>query len=148
MVQSLTIELLFQISVWLSFIRTSKFTTFTSLNLSPIKPSKMNRKCKTLTLAEKLKVLTYIESLEKVGAKPNFTKIARDYGVHRSSISRVLKDKETLMKRNEDETQPSTSKRKRGFKQEQVDEALYLWLQQKLKQNARLNNARADRKSH
>ena len=86
----------------------------------------MNRKCKTLTLAEKLKILTYIETQQKVGAKPNFMKIASDYDVHRRSISRVLKEKETLMKRSEEETQPSTSKRKIGFKQEQVDEALYL----------------------
>ena len=147
MVQSLTIELLFQISVWLNFIPTSNFITITSLNLSPIKPENMNRKCKTLTLAEKLKILTYIETQQKVGAKPNFTKIASDYGVHRTSISRVLKEKETLMKRSEEETQPSTSKRKRGFKQEQVDEALYLWVQQKLKQHARLNNSQLTQKA-
>ena len=34
----------------------------------------------------------------------------------------MLKEKETMIKRYEEETQPSTSKRKRGFKQEQVDE--------------------------
>ena len=80
----------------------------------------MNRKCKNLTLDEKLKIIKRIESQEKVGAKPNLTRIAEDYGVHRSSISRILRDKETLIKRSDEETQPGKYKRKRTFKSEDV----------------------------
>ena len=54
--------------------------------------------------------------------------------------SRILRDKETLIKRSDEETQPGKYKRKRTFKSEDVDGALNLWVHQKLKQNARLNN--------
>ena len=50
----------------------------------------MNRKCKNLTLDEKLKIIKRIESQEKVGAKPNLTRIAEDYGVHGSTIKKNL----------------------------------------------------------
>ena len=76
----------------------------------PFYNTNMNRKCKTLTLGEKLKILKEIET-QQVGAKPNFTKIANDYGVHRTSISRLLKEKETLIKRSEEETQSTSGKR-------------------------------------
>ncbi len=69
--------------------------------------------CKTFTLDEKLKILKQIESQQQACAKPNFTKIADDYGVHRTSISQLVKEKATLIKRSEEETQLGTSKRKK-----------------------------------
>ena len=98
----------------------------------------MSRKCKNLTLDEKIKILKHMESLN---AKPNFTTIAHDYGVNRSTISRINKEKETLLKRSEENTQPGTYKRKRSYQNEEVDEALNLWVHQTFKQMYQLNNA-------
>ena len=94
---------------------------------------------KALTLHEKQKVIDIIEKAEQGGKKPNFAEIAKQFGSHRSTISVISKKRDTLKDRAKADTQSPSSKRFRPFKHDDVDEALYLWVKQKLDQDARLN---------
>ena len=94
---------------------------------------------KALTLHEKQKVIDIIEKAEQGGKKPNFAEIAKQFGSHRSTISVISKKRDTLKDRAKADIQSPSSKRFRPFKHDDVDEALYLWVKQKLDQDARLN---------
>ena len=94
---------------------------------------------KALTLHEKQKVIDIIEKAEQGGKKPNYAEIAKQFGSHRSTISVISKKRDTLKDRAKADTQSPSSKRFRPFKHDDVDEALYLWVKQKLDQDARLN---------
>ena len=54
-------------------------------------PSKRNTQ---LSLQDKRKIIETIEAREKVGAKPNFTQIARDFNTHRTTIGKIAKDRD------------------------------------------------------
>ena len=100
----------------------------------------MSSKIKTqLSLQDKRKIIETIEAREKVGAKPNFTQIARNFNTHKTKIGKIAKDRDIFKARQSFETQSHTSKRLRRFKHENVDEALHMWIKQKSKQDARLN---------
>ena len=100
----------------------------------------MSSKSKTqLRLQDKKKIIQIIEAREKVGGKPNFTQIARDFNTHRTTIGKIAKDRDIFKSRQTLETQSPTAKKFRPFKHENVDEALHMWLKQKSKQDARIN---------
>ena len=104
-------------------------------------PSSLKRKQTALTLFDKEKIIKIVEDQEKIGAKPNLTKIAEQFKTHRTTIGKIIQKKAELKARINNETQSPTSARYRGFKHEEVDESLNLWVRQKTKQDARLNNA-------
>ena len=91
---------------------------------------------KSITLQAKLDVIAEIEKEEMIG-KVNFVSIGKKFELDRSTVSRISKNRESL---KEQATSGLLSvKRKRTFKEEDVDAALFLWTKQKLEQNARLN---------
>ena len=84
----------------------------------------MSSKSKTqLSLQDKKKIIQIIEAREKVGGKPNFTQIARDFNTHRTKIGKIAKDRDIFKSRQTLETQSPTSKKFRPFKHENVEEA-------------------------
>lgn len=89
-----------------------------------------------LTLEKKMSILREIEDQEARG-KANFTEIGRKFDVFRTTVARIAKGRKEL---EEDSREGNLQqKRKRKFKEEEIDEALHQWVKQKLSQNARLN---------
>ena len=70
-----------------------------------------------LTLAKKLEILKSIEN----SPSPNFTEISKKFGVHRSTVSKISKNKDRLKEESKDAN--LNRKRKRAFKEENVDES-------------------------
>lgn len=87
----------------------------------------------TLSLKKKLEIIDGLQSTENM----NFAETARDYGVSRSQISRIWKNRLRLRSEAEEVNNHSV-KRKRSFKEEDVDRALKIWFDQKIHQNARI----------
>lgn len=85
---------------------------------------------------QKLAILDEILAQEKIG-KTNFTEIGKKFSVDRTTVARISKTRETL-KENISNGQ-LLQKRKRQFKEQDVDEALFSWVKAKLHQDARLN---------
>ena len=83
-----------------------------------------------LDLKTKLKV---IEDVEKCIGKPNFTTIGKAYKIDRRTVSRIFDQRERIKK--EAENGNLLKKRKRDFKEEEIDEALFLWYKCKLAQD-------------
>lgn len=88
----------------------------------------------TLTLESKLKVINELES----SGSQNFAETARKYGISRSAVSRLWKNREQVKKDGQECRNPSR-KRKRAVKEEDVESALKIWLEQKNEQHARIN---------
>ena len=70
-----------------------------------------------------------IEKAERSGGRANFTLIAKQLKTNRSTVSRISGKREEI-KNNARGVKP-TLKRHRPFKEQDVDEALYIWFQQK-----------------
>lgn len=87
--------------------------------------------------AKRLQILDDIIVQEKLGRKVNFTAIGKKFDVDRTTVARISKSRENL----QDVTTRGklTQKRKRPFKEEDVDAALEMWIKSKLEQDARLN---------
>lgn len=91
---------------------------------------------KNLNNKQRLEILTEILQQEKAG-KVNLTEIGRKFNTSRKTVARISEARESL----QDITQTGNlvQKRKRPFKEEDVDSALFLWVKAKLQQDARLN---------
>ena len=90
-----------------------------------------------LTIAKKLDIIEAIEKAEQFG-KANYTLIARELKTNRTTVSRISSNRQEI--RNSASGVKPSLKRHRAFKEQDVDAALYVWFQQKLQQNCRLNN--------
>ncbi|KAL3859266.1 hypothetical protein ACJMK2_009493 [Sinanodonta woodiana] len=82
-----------------------------------------SRKCKSLTLAQRLEVIKCVENNRTQAS------VALEFGVSQSVISRILKKKENIVKDWQNNSNPS-QKRKRGGKAKDVEEALLQWFAQ------------------
>jgi len=82
--------------------------------------SSSSRVLKTLSLSDRIDVLNRLDR------KESQVSIAKDYGVHPSQISRVLKQKDQLMQDWQNNSNPER-KRKRTGNAEDVEEALLRW---------------------
>ena len=84
----------------------------------------------TLTLGDKLKIIDELEA----SAVRNFAETGRKYKVSRPTISKLWKDRESV-KKDGLETGNKERKRKRPFKEEDVERGLKIWLDQKNEQH-------------
>ena len=91
---------------------------------------------KNLDNKQRLDILAEIKKQEAAG-KANFTEIGKKFNTSRKTVARISDSRETLKEAVQSEN--LSQKRKRDFKKEDVDEALYLWIKAKLQQDARLN---------
>ena len=82
--------------------------------------SASTNKRKALSLTERMDVVKRLDSNESQAS------IAKSYGVHPSSISRIMKQKEQILEDWQNNTNPDR-KRKRTGKAEDVEEALLRW---------------------
>ena len=88
----------------------------------------------TLTLGDKLKIIDELEG----SAVRNLAETGRKYKVSRPTISKLWKDRESV-KKDGLETENKERKRKRSFKEEDNEQGLKIWLDQKNEQHARVN---------
>ena len=79
------------------------------------------RVCKTLTLTERVEVIRKLEQ------KNSQSSIAQQFGVHQSAISRIQKNKESIIQEWQNNNSNPDRKRKRIRKSEDVEEALLNW---------------------
>ena len=86
--------------------------------------SPSSRAHKTLSLAERIDVIKRMED-----KKESQESVAKHYGVHRSQISRILKQKDQLLHDWQNNTNLDR-KRKRTGKAEDVEQALLRWFAQ------------------
>ncbi|NP_001128294.1 tigger transposable element derived 3 [Xenopus tropicalis] len=80
------------------------------------------KKRRDSTLAEKVKILELLQQ-----PKASQSSVARNLGLSQSTISRVMKNREEIMERWNQNENPAR-KRNRPFKHAKVDEALLEWL--------------------
>lgn len=99
-----------------------------------LKNENLSNKKVTLTLEQKLNILTEIEGSQV----HNFAETGRKHGVSRSAISKLWKNREELKKEG-NENENTDRKRKRTFKEEAAEKALKIWVDQKNEQHARVN---------
>ena len=77
---------------------------------------------KTLTLEEKIRVLDHAEKNPKVG----YRKLAELFGVRKTQIAALMKDKRTIRARYET-FRSANNKRLRDGKYQEINEAVYQW---------------------
>ena len=64
-----------------------------------------------LTLQDKKKIIDIIEARERVGAKPNFTQVAKEFNTHRTTIGKIANDMDIFKSRQTFETQSTITKK-------------------------------------
>lgn len=84
-----------------------------------------SRSRKDLTLKEKVDVIKRIQE-----ERLNFTQAAESYGISRSQVSRIHKNKENILHQYSQQKSNPSMKRKREGKSADVDEALFRWYEQ------------------
>ncbi|KAM4623094.1 tigger transposable element-derived protein 3-like [Discoglossus pictus] len=87
-----------------------------------VSPPQTYKKRRDSTLAEKVKILELLQQ-----PKASQTSVARNMGLSQSTISRVMKKRDEILERWNQNENPSR-KRNRPFKHAKVDEALLEWL--------------------
>ena len=70
------------------------------------------KKNHALTLFDKEKIIKFVEQQEMMGGKPNLTDVAKKFDCHRTTISKIIKNKEEYKSRIQYDTQSPTSTRK------------------------------------
>jgi predicted transcriptional regulator len=80
---------------------------------------------KNLNNKQRLEILTEILQQEKAG-KVNLTEIGRKFNTSRKTVARISESRESLQ--DIAKTGNLAQKRKRPFKEEDVDSALFLWI--------------------
>ena len=103
----------------------------------------VQHKRKDLTLEEKVKV---IKAYEEPGATQSSD--ASHFSINKSVVSRLMKKKDNLLLDFSQGKSKASRKRIRHGQEPQIKEALYLWLQQKLTQNARVSGPMLKKKAH
>ena len=83
---------------------------------------------KTLTSAQKLEVILAVDNR----GNQTLSQIASTYGIHRSTLSKIIQNKDSIISDNNENITDRKRKRKSDFPE--VDLALYEWLQDKRSQ--------------
>ena len=81
---------------------------------------------------QRLEVLEEIKTQERSG-KANFSEIGKKFNISRKTVARISESRENLQENVKSGN--LLQKRKRPFKEEDVDEALFLWVKAKLHQD-------------
>ncbi|XP_053549142.1 jerky protein homolog-like isoform X2 [Bombina bombina] len=90
--------------------------------MASVAPPQTFKKRRDSTLAEKVKILELLQQ-----PKASQSSVARNMGLSQSTISRVMKKRDEILERWNQNENPSR-KRNRPFKHAKVDEALLEWL--------------------
>ena len=91
------------------------------------------RKLNTLTLAQKVKLIDEVEQNPHLKKKD----IASKYGIPPNTLSTILKDKETILRRNASSIDPS-SKRLKPCSYPDVESALFKWFETHRNNNSKI----------
>ena len=87
-----------------------------------------------LSFNDKLKILDAVISQEKSGQRVNFTLIGKDFKVDRSTVSKISKDRAKLQAVTNGAN--LCKKRNRTVNEQDVDDALYVWYEEKLQEQS------------
>ena len=63
----------------------------------------------SLTLFDKLTIIKQVEDQLKIGARPSYIKIAEQFKTHRTTIGKIIQNKDVLKARSENENKSPTS---------------------------------------
>lgn len=114
-------------------------------------PHATNKRKRTeLTISLKAEIIKHYEDAKEKGYKITFRSIGKTFGISSGAVSKIIQNKDAVLKRNEDSPEGS-NERKRLYKRnmQPVEDALFRWfLKQREYGNPCIRSYVCDRRIH